>query len=1276
MFVQGFRRSQGLRPRTRKIRPYVIVFALLFTLGLTPIFTHAMVNSPIGNEDTRRDPTHAKRLVLRLRSESATGMSPAENMVPRRGLKGVPPNLKKIHTRWGVKRLTRVRHEADEKEKSISSLGQNRRARRSALSGSIEVQTLRAHFRRTAVVELDAEADLTQALKDYRADPSVEWAEPVRLFHIQGIPNDPSFPSLWGMTKIQTPSAWDLTTGVGVVVAVVDTGVNHTHPDLTANIWANPGEIPNNGIDDDGNGYVDDTRGWNFVSNNNAPNDGHSHGTHVSGIIAAVGNNNVGVIGVAPGSQIMAIKGLGDDGSGYDADLAQGIVYAADNGADVINMSWGGTGDSPVIEEAVQYAHSLGVVLIAAAGNSGIDASLFLPAKYTSVVTVSAFNSVDALASFSNFGQKIDVAAPGVGILSTVPGGFYSSFNGTSMASPHVAGLAALILSRFPTLTNEQVRQALRRTADDVGPSGFDTQSGHGRINALKGVQAAFPPNLLVTSPQQFETVGGSVIVKGSVYGTAIASRQLFYGVGQTPSLFLPVGIPFTDLVTDGPLGTWDVSSLSEGLYTLRLGVTDLAGLLSSYTVSPIRVDHTPPTFLSVTPTDGIALPATPTNISASATDAHGLSHIAFYVNGSLVAVSSPTVPTNTHNATFIWNAGEAGGGAHTLTLTAFDAAGNKASRDRNVTVVLDNVPPTVEITSPAPQSHVSGTVTIDASASDNVTIQNVSFRWDGGSPFAVATTPPYRATLSTLGMALGTHTLTATAQDGAQLQASHSITVSVVTDVTPPVVGPVDVLVTGNNVRLTWSTDEPADSQVEYGTSTALGSFSSLQTEKVLIHQVTLPSLTPQTLYHFRVLSRDTLGNLSPSPLATFQSSDDAPPVSGITEPEEGALVSGTILVSGQASDENTLSRIDLLVDGHYWATVFGAPAPQSYIGSTRAEPPEPVPFVLPLLQTTTWSHALNTSQLNDGTHVLTARSFDEYDHNHDDTRTITVQNGLGTALFDPVLGVPLCSQIGESCSSGGLLEARSVLAQFPEPNHPNTVLGACNDGPSGQYHNDESSDWIQVTSLNGQRMKAGNLVRVDAKVWAYSTKNNYLDLYVTSNTAHPAWKLVATLQPTTTRTVVLSSTFTLPIGGDVHAVRANFRYQGSAGACTDGDYDDHDDLAFAVEAADVAPPPASVAMKLNNFYSQPHPITSGVGTLWVEVDNADQVQLRIYSLNGQLVLDSPPSQAGTSPEGKSGFQFQWDTGEVATGTYYVTVEAEKEEKKASFVRKISVVR
>ncbi|MBK8574248.1 MAG: S8 family serine peptidase [Elusimicrobia bacterium] len=1185
----------------------------------------------------------------------------------------MPKGVQKLHARWGVKSLSRVHHGGTEPHmKKGTAAPVSQVAARAPKSGPAQAKDLRTTFRRTAVLELAPGAELSQALSEYRSNPNVEWAEPVRVFRIQGVPNDPAYPGLWGMAKIQAPSAWDMAQGNGVVVAVVDTGVDHTHPDLASNIWSNPGEITGNGIDDDGNGYVDDVRGWNFVANTNSISDGHSHGTHVSGTIAAVGNNGVGVIGVAPSAHVMAIKGLDDDGSGYDVDLAQGIVYAADNGADVINMSWGGTGDSPVIEEAIRRV--LGVVLVAAAGNSAIDASQFLPAKYDSVVTVSAFNSADVMASFSNFGAKIDVAAPGVGIQSTVPGGYYSSYNGTSMACPHVAGLAALLLSQHPSLTNEQVRQAIRQSADDVGAAGFDTQSGFGRINAFKTLQAKTFPNVTITSPHQFAPVGNVVDVRGSADGTAISSRRLDYGSGGSPSSFYPIGTASTGSVTNGSLGLWNTGALPEGLYTLRLTATDAEGTNVTFKVSPVRIDHTAPQFLSVSPNDNVDIPAADYSLSASATDDYGISRIEFLVNGILVSSSSTTEESSHFTAAYTWNAGAAGAGPHAVGVRAYDSAGNTAERIFHVTVINDTTPPTVVFNSPAPNSDIFGTVTVEAAAFDNVAIDYVQFILDGSTVFGNDTSPPYRATLTTLGLSLGTHTLTATAVDASNFRSSHTITVTVIPDIQPPLLSALNVVVSDNNVRLTWTTDEPSDTQVEYGTSPALGLLSPQQTAFTAIHQADISALPPSTLYYYRAVSRDNVGNIGYSSTATFVSSDEESPIGGITSPENGAIVAGTVEVTGRSFDENTLSRVDLLVDGHYWTTVFGSPPPQASIGSERER--EPTPFVHTYAQTTTWTYSLDTTQLNDGAHKVTARSFDSADHSQDDDRSVLIENGRTVALFDPLLGVPLCSRPGAACASGGLLEARSEVDKFPEPNQPNTVLGGCADGASGRYHNDESNDWVQVTSLNGRPLKAGSLVRVDAKVWAYSTKNNYLDLYISSDTAHPAWSLIATLRPNATRSTILSSTFTLPAGGTIHAVRANFRYQGTAGVCSAGDYDDYDDLAFAVEPMDVPPPTPGNEVRIGDFYARPSPVSGGVATLRVEVENADRFSQKIYSLTGQLVLDTPPAQIVETSNGWQAFESVWSTENMAAGTYYWAVEAEKEGKKIREISKLAIIK
>ncbi|NES99516.1 MAG: S8 family serine peptidase [Sphaerospermopsis sp. SIO1G1] len=275
----------------------------------------------------------------------------------------------------------------------------------------------------------------------------------------------------WGADMIKAPTAWQNGyTGEGVIVAVLDTGVDYNHNDLNSNIWINTKEIAGNGIDDDGNGFIDDIRGWNFDSNNNNVLDDNGHGTHVSGTIAAKNDGN-GVTGIAYNSQIMAIKVLDESGSGSYLSIANGIRYAVDNGANVINLSLGGNNGNSTLKSAIEYANNNNVIVVMAAGNEGASQPSY-PARYADNfgLAVGAVNQNTQLTDFSNRAgsQEIKyVTAPGDDIYSTIPDNKYANYSGTSMATPHVAGVAALMLSANPNLTATQVRDIIINTADN-----------------------------------------------------------------------------------------------------------------------------------------------------------------------------------------------------------------------------------------------------------------------------------------------------------------------------------------------------------------------------------------------------------------------------------------------------------------------------------------------------------------------------------------------------------------------------------------------------------------------------------------------------------------------------------------------------------------------------------------------------------------------------------------------------------------------------------------
>ena len=298
------------------------------------------------------------------------------------------------------------------------------------------------------------------------------------------VPNDPYYTYQWHMTIIDMENAWDLSTGSGVTIAVIDTGVKQSLEDLAGTNF---------------------TAGWDFVNNDNDPTDDEGHGSHVAGTIAQTTNNGAGVAGIAYNATIMPVKVLDKRGSGSFDDIADGIYWATDNGADVINLSLGGSSDLDILSDAVDYAWNHGVVVVCAAGNDGVS-SPFYPAAYTNSISVSATTSLDTLASYSNYGTTIDISAPGGDSGDNNGDGYddmilqntflrrdegYYFYAGTSMASPHVAGVAALVIAKNSSLSNAQTRNILETSADDIVANGWDNLFGYGRLNAYEAVMAA-----------------------------------------------------------------------------------------------------------------------------------------------------------------------------------------------------------------------------------------------------------------------------------------------------------------------------------------------------------------------------------------------------------------------------------------------------------------------------------------------------------------------------------------------------------------------------------------------------------------------------------------------------------------------------------------------------------------------------------------------------------------------------------------------------------------
>ncbi len=350
---------------------------------------------------------------------------------------------------------------------------------------------------RLAQLDLAKGQQVEQQLKRLANHPMIEFAEPNYMVYAAATPNDTQYSSLWGMPKISAPTAWDSTIGdPSIVVGIIDTGFDYNHPDLNANIWRNPNEIAGNGIDDDGNGYIDDVHGISAINDNGDPMDTDEHGTHVAGTIGAGGNNSQGVVGVNWQTSMVGCSFLGANG-GTTADGIQCIDYMValkNSGINVrvLNNSWGGGSFSQALKDAISAANAVDMLFVAAAGNNSTnnDSGAHYPSNYdvANVMSIASTTSTDAMSSFSNYGvTSVDMGAPGSSILSTIPGGAYATFNGTSMATPHVAGAAALMLSANPALTTAEVKQFLMNSGDSIPALSGKTVSGK-RLNVAQAI--------------------------------------------------------------------------------------------------------------------------------------------------------------------------------------------------------------------------------------------------------------------------------------------------------------------------------------------------------------------------------------------------------------------------------------------------------------------------------------------------------------------------------------------------------------------------------------------------------------------------------------------------------------------------------------------------------------------------------------------------------------------------------------------------------------------
>jgi Subtilase family/FG-GAP-like repeat len=471
-------------------------------------------------------------------------------------------------------------------------------------------------------VTFKAKVDSNQFKSLSNIDPDVDIIEPGHVYHVDFTPNDSLVNEQWALTKIDAFDAWDITQGdTSIVIGLIDTGIDYRHPDLMNKIKFNPGEMGldangndkrYNGIDDDGNGFIDDYMGWDFVNRvgfpfdtsggdyvgwDNDPMDGdmqYSHGTAVAGIMAAETNNIHGIAGVAPKVKLLNCRAFDPDGYGDDDDAAAAILYAVQMGAKVINMSWGDVTFSFVLKDVIQYAYSQNVVLVASAGNSSSELPHY-PSSFSEVISVGATDQNDNLASFSNYGSTIDLVAPGIGITTTIRNaGYTSGFAGTSASAPFVSAAAALILSK-QNYTNEEVKQIIKSTTDDIYEPGWDIHTGAGRLNLYNALNVLAPGIIKFNYPtQDFATKQDTITINASVLSPYFVSYDLYYGAGLNPDTWISLIPDGKNQFQNQNIYALNLSQLPDSSYTLRLVVNQNNGRTLEERVN-FYIQRTPP---------------------------------------------------------------------------------------------------------------------------------------------------------------------------------------------------------------------------------------------------------------------------------------------------------------------------------------------------------------------------------------------------------------------------------------------------------------------------------------------------------------------------------------------------------------------------------------------------------------------------------------------------------------------------------------------------------
>jgi len=533
------------------------------------------------------------------------------------------PVLLSAQERGRASLIVRLRSGLDAKgERGLQSIVERASGSALALSsiakggGARQVAHAAAGLDRYRVLVCDSAA-LPAVRAALAAAPEVELVLVNHRYHIDAAPNDSLYSEQWALATVDAERAWEITLGdSSIIIGVLDTGIDFLHPDLRDALAINRAEDVNgngvfddadlDGIDQDGNGLVDDVIGYDFVDQTYAnlgdwtgrdpvPGDDQGHGTGVAGVIAATRNNRVGVAGLAPGCRILALRAFDATGNAEDDDIASAIIYAADRGVRVLNLSFGDYYASPLLGDAIRYAQSRGVLVVASAGNEGVDIPHF-PADFPGVMEVGATSRADNISSFSNFGPMTSMSAPGSSILTTKAGGGYQTQSGTSFSSPYVAAAAGLILSIHPEWSAEQVRTALELSAEDRGRKGWDEYHGSGRLNVLRALRYPAPSQVSITRPAYDVALvlRGRNAITGSAFASLPFHWRLEYARDEAQPVWQAVTTASEQGVIDDTLGVLDADDLTPGSYVLRLVLEQENGGVAERRV-PFAVGGAPP---------------------------------------------------------------------------------------------------------------------------------------------------------------------------------------------------------------------------------------------------------------------------------------------------------------------------------------------------------------------------------------------------------------------------------------------------------------------------------------------------------------------------------------------------------------------------------------------------------------------------------------------------------------------------------------------------------